>query len=80
MNKLSLNDIPRGSLKGLKVIMRVDYNVPLDKKTNEITNPQRVTESLPTIHRLLEEGVQTITLMSHLVCLNRRREGKKKIN
>jgi phosphoglycerate kinase len=46
--------------------MRVDYNVPLDKKTGDISNPQRVAESLPTIRRLLEDGVRSIVLMSHL--------------
>jgi 3-phosphoglycerate kinase len=35
-SKLSIDDIP---LKGEKVLMRVDFNVPMDKKTNEITNP-----------------------------------------
>jgi phosphoglycerate kinase len=34
--KLSITDI---SLKGEKVLIRVDFNVPMDKKTNEITNP-----------------------------------------
>lgn len=34
--KLSITDV---NLKGEKVLIRVDFNVPMDKKTNEITNP-----------------------------------------
>lgn len=35
-NKLAITDL---KLKGEKVLIRVDFNVPMDKKTNEITNP-----------------------------------------
>jgi hypothetical protein len=35
-SKLSITDL---KLKGEKVLIRVDFNVPMDKKTNEITNP-----------------------------------------
>ena len=35
-SKLSIKDV---SLKGERVLIRVDFNVPMDKKTNEITNP-----------------------------------------
>jgi hypothetical protein len=35
-SKLTITDV---SLKGEKVLIRVDFNVPQDKKTNEITNP-----------------------------------------
>jgi len=64
--KLSLSDLPAKALAGKRVCVRVDFNVPLDKKTGAITNPQRVTESVPTIKRLLDDGVQSVVLMSHL--------------
>ncbi|KAH9252088.1 hypothetical protein BASA81_010070 [Batrachochytrium salamandrivorans] len=67
MQKLSLNDLAPKSLAGKRVLVRVDFNVPLDKKTNtEITNPQRVTEALPTIKQILEHGPKTVVLMSHM--------------
>ena len=46
--------------------MRVDFNVPLDKKSLQITNPQRVVESLPTIRHILNDGAKSVVLMSHL--------------
>ena len=45
---------------------RVDFNVPLDKKTGEITNPQRIIASLPTIQYALDQGAKSVVLMSHL--------------
>jgi len=66
-SKQSLQALPLGTLKGKRVLMRVDYNVPLDKKSGAISNPQRVVESLPTLLRLLDvEQVQSVVLMSHL--------------
>ncbi|MDP3765780.1 MAG: phosphoglycerate kinase [Nanoarchaeota archaeon] len=50
---------------GKRVLVRVDFNVPLDKKTNEITDDKRVRESLPTIKYLIEKSAKTI-LCSHL--------------
>ena len=51
-------------LKGKRVLMRVDYNVPLDKNLN-ITDDNRIRATLPTIRYALEHGAQVI-LMSHL--------------
>jgi phosphoglycerate kinase len=62
MAKLSID---RLDLKGKRVLMRVDFNVPQDKATGAITNPQRIVAALPTIRHALEQGASVI-LMSHL--------------
>lgn len=54
-----------GSVKGQRVLVRVDFNVPQDKKTGAITNTQRIAAALPTIKFLLEAGA-SLVLMSHL--------------
>lgn len=61
MNKKSIKDI---TLKGKRVLMRVDFNVPLDKKLN-ITDDNRIRQVLPTIRYVIEQGGRLI-LMSHL--------------
>ena len=53
------------TLAGKRVLMRVDFNVPQDKKTGAITNTARITAALPTIQYALEQGA-SIVLMSHL--------------
>ena len=67
--KKSITDVP---LKGRRVIMRVDFNVPQDKETGAITNPARITAALPTIKYILDKGA-SLVLMSHLG----RPDGKK---
>src|SRR3989338_284372 len=62
MNKQTIKDI---KVKGKKVIVRVDFNVPLDEKFN-ITDDRRIKEALPTIQYLLKEGAAKVILMSHL--------------
>jgi phosphoglycerate kinase len=52
-------------LNGKRVLMRVDFNVPQDKKTGVITNNQRIVAALPTIKYALEKGA-SVVLMSHL--------------
>jgi len=52
-------------LAGKKVLVRVDFNVPLDKETGEITNDLRMRRALPTIELALTSGASVI-LMSHL--------------
>lgn len=61
MNKLSIDQV---DLKGKKVLVRVDFNVPLDENLN-ITDDIRITSSLPTIKKIINEGGKVI-LMSHL--------------
>jgi len=50
---------------GKRVLMRVDFNVPQDKTTGAITNPQRIVAALPTIKYALDHGA-SVVLMSHL--------------
>lgn len=52
-------------LKGQRVLIRVDFNVPQDKATGAITNNQRIVAALPTIKYALEQGA-AVVLMSHL--------------
>ena len=60
-NKKTIDDI---NVKGKKVLVRVDFNVPLDENKN-ITDDKRIVESLPTIKKILKDGGTPI-LMSHL--------------
>ncbi len=53
------------NFKNQKVLVRVDFNVPLDKKTFEVTDDTRMTASMPTIKKILSDGGSAI-LMSHL--------------
>lgn len=62
MKKKSIRDI---SVRDKKVIVRVDFNVPLDKETGQITDDKRIRGALPTIKYLLEQNAKII-LVSHL--------------
>lgn len=53
------------SFTGKKALIRVDFNVPLDKKTYEITDDSRIRATIPTIKKILADGGSCI-LMSHL--------------
>ena len=54
-----------GSLQGNRVFVRVDFNVPLDKKTGQITDDARIREAIPTIQLLMDAGAKVI-VASHL--------------
>ena len=60
-NKKTIEDI---DLKGKKVLVRVDYNVPLDENLN-ITDDTRIRLSIPTLEYLLKNNTKII-LMAHL--------------
>lgn len=62
MNKLTVRDM---DLNGKKIIMRVDFNVPLDEQQN-ITDDNRIQASLPTIQYILSQNPAKLILMSHL--------------
>ncbi len=65
MAKLTLeNLIEKNLIKGKRVLVRVDFNVPLDEN-RIITDPKRIVESIPTINAITKNGGKCI-LMSHL--------------
>jgi len=61
-NKLSITDV---DLKGKRVLIRVDFNVPLDSD-KKVTNTQRIAGAVPTIKYAIEHGAKAVILMSHL--------------
>ncbi|CAE8733971.1 unnamed protein product [Polarella glacialis] len=64
MPKQTINDV---NVAGKRIFMRVDFNVPQDKKDPTIiTNTQRIDGALPTILKVLEQGAKSVVLASHL--------------
>ena len=62
MQKMTVRDI---DIKGKRVIIRLDFNVPLDGSFH-ITDDRRITAALPTIQYVLNNGASRVILMSHL--------------
>ena len=66
--KLTIDKIPH-LIKGKRVIMRVDFNVPLKQNQAgvlEISDTKRINATLPSINFCLENGAKSVVLMSHL--------------
>src|SRR5580704_15953210 len=62
MAKKTLADLP--DLKGKRVLVRVDFNVPQDA-TGTITNDRRIRAAIPTLQAILDAGA-SVVVMSHL--------------
>ena len=65
MAKKSVGDLTAADLKGKKVFVRADLNVPLDDNQN-ITDDTRIRAAIPTIKYLTDNGAKVL-LSSHLV-------------
>lgn len=67
MDQLTIKDIPKKNLENKNILVRVDFNVPQEKKDGQtiITNDLRIKASIPTINYLIESKAK-VTLVSHL--------------
>ena len=61
--KLAIDNIPH-LIKGKRILMRVDFNVPI--KGGKVADTTRIEGALPSINYCLEHGAKSIVLMSHL--------------
>ena len=63
---MALKFVDDMDLKNLRVLARFDFNVPLDKKTGEITDTTRIDQALKTIRFILSQDAKQLIMMSHL--------------
>ncbi len=63
LSKKTLDDVP---VSNQRVLIRVDFNVPVDKHTKQITNNQRIVGAIPTIQKALDANCKSVVLMSHM--------------
>lgn len=63
-NSLRMKNLNQADLKGKRVLIRVDFNVPLNADF-EVTDDRRIRESVPTLQHILDQGGSAV-LMSHL--------------
>ncbi|MDR0707885.1 MAG: phosphoglycerate kinase [Treponema sp.] len=61
---MAIKTVKSVDLKGKRIIMRVDFNVPM--KGGVVQDDTRITAAIPTIQYILDQGVKTLALMSHL--------------
>ncbi|EPZ49397.1 phosphoglycerate kinase [Bacteriovorax sp. BAL6_X] len=61
-----IDSIEESQIKDKKVLVRFDFNVPLDKETKEITDTTRIDNALETIKLILDKGASKLIMMSHL--------------
>ena len=66
MAKVTIRDIP---LAGKRVLMRVDFNVPLEEKDGKmvVTSDTRIKETIPTIEYLVNQGAKVILMSLSLI-------------
>lgn len=61
-----IDNVADSQIKDKKVLIRFDFNVPLNKETKEINDSTRIDNALNTIKLLLDKGASKIIMMSHL--------------
>ena len=59
MSKLSLSSLDKSKLEGKKVLVRVDFNVPLNE-SGEITDDTRIREAIPTINYIIDNSAKVV--------------------